>query len=847
MLSCFYAFMIMNPEQLLDRFSTHLKNAIARAMALATSLEQAEVNPLHLLISLLEEEGSLASEILRKNKINSDFLYQLLNASPQVKKNEGPIILANLPILDNASRQIMEKAMLLAYERGHQHIGTEHLLWGYLQSNHSSLQTILNNFQINKKALQEEIENIFQSTSNFPDAEEMSGMLSQLEENLGNDQSPLPLGPQAMTHKNKKINILQVFTTNLTDKQIQKNIDPVIGREKEVERLINILSRRTKNNPVLIGEPGVGKTAIVEGLAKKISEGQVPAVLRDKKILSLDITLLLAGTIYRGEFEGRLKQVIEEISKNPNIILFIDELHNIIGAGSSAGSMDAANILKPALARGQLRCIGATTFDEYKKHISNDPALERRFQSVIVEETNQEETKKILSGVKKYYENFHQVKITDEAIDSAVTLSNRYVHDNFQPDKALDLIDEACASVKANLKLTPAREKLEKLKKDLENLQEKKEQAIRNEKFTEAIEYKKQIQQLERKISTAENKIRQNPNNKLQKVGKKEVVRVLANRLNIQETILMNDEWQELETLPARLNQEILGQETAIEQIVRTLKQKSLRLSRAKKPFASLLFSGPSGVGKTALAKTLAKELFHDEKSLIRLDMSEFSESHSTSKLLGSPAGYVGHKERNRFLDEIKKRPYCVLLWDEVDKAHPDVAKLLLQILDEGELTDATGKKINLEHTVVILTTNLGSELFRSAGIGFGKNESNKKELEKQIFGKLKSELSSALLSRLDSVVVFSPLNQKIMEKILAKNLNELSQDLKIKNNFGLVGDERALSALAQKTFHIDEGARQAQKILEDVLQDLLIKIVRSKKTKQKYTLTYTGDEYKLI
>ncbi len=840
----------MNPEQLLDRFSTHLKNAVARAMALATSLEQPEVSPLHLLVALGEEAGSISAEVLKKNQLPTAVLYRLLKAEPQLKKSAGKIILATLPALDMASRQIMEKAMLTAYERGHQHIGTEHLLWSWLNSQHASVKEVAQVCALKLSAINEELESVLQNTSNFPDIEEMNNLLSQLEDSVGaNPALSLPM-PANSSAKNKKgLNILNVFTTDLTDQQIQKNIDPVIGREKEIERLIHILCRRTKNNPVLIGEPGVGKTAIVEGLAKKIAAGEVPAILRDKKVLALDLTLLVAGTIYRGEFEARLKQVVEEISKSPNTILFIDELHNIIGAGSSQGAMDAANILKPALARGNLRCIGATTFTEYKKHISSDPALERRFQPVIIEEPDSEQTIKILAGVKKYYENFHQVKITDEAIAAAVSLSNRYIHDNFQPDKALDLIDEAGAAVRTGIKPTPLMEEREKLKQELQNLLEKKAAAIHNEKFAEAIAGKKKILKTEKQLAVIENELKNSRQTPGKKVTKKEIIQVLASRLNIAEKILANDEWQELETLPARLAKHILGQETAINQLVKTLKKAELQLNTRRKPLASLLFAGPSGVGKTALAKALAEELFHDEKALVRLDMSEFSESHSTAKLLGSPAGYIGHKDRNRFTDEIRQRPYCVLLLDEIDKAHRDVNELLLQILAEGEITDSAGKKTYFQHAVIILTTNLGAELFKSSGIGFGGSPGSNSELNNQVLAKLKAEFSPALLSRLDATVIFSPLNKETIKKIIVKNIAALSAQLKTKKNFALEleADAAALSAITQTAFSEDEGARQVEKALEDIVQDLLLKIIREEKPKSKYTLTYSNSEYELV
>jgi len=721
------------------------------------------------------------------------------------------------------------------------------MLLGLILGKEADIEKILKAHKINSNTIKDQIENILQSTSNFPDMDEVSDMMEQVEENINNG-APLPLPqPKEIKQPTKRFSALDIFTTDLTNKETQKKINPVIGRDREIERIINILCRKNKNNPVLVGEPGVGKTAIAEGLAKQISEGKIPDVLKNKKILSLDMTLLIAGTIYRGEFEARLKQIIDEVSHSPNVILFIDELHNIIGAGSSQGAMDAANILKPALARGELRCIGATTIDEYKKHIASDPALERRFQAVDILEPSADDTKKILHGIKKHYEDYHNTYITDDAIGSAVTLSNRYVHDNFLPDKAIDLIDEACASVKTKMKLTKNEELRQKIVKQLEKCNQQKEEAVLNEQFEKALEIKKMIPEIERKLRKTEDAIKREKKPARKKVERSDIVKVLADKLNIDPKMISENEWDELSTLFERVTKRIIGQDNTVKEVIKQLERAALGLRAYKKPLASFLFAGPSGVGKTELAKVLAEELHHDEKALIKLDMSEFSEAHSTSKLLGSPAGYIGHKERNRFMDKIQRRPYCVVLFDEIDKAHKDVTKLLLQILDEGELTDSAGKKIYFKHTLIILTTNLGSELFKSSGIGFDKSGKDTKDRDASVTAKLKEELSPALITRLNSVCVFSPLASENVEKIIKNKINEFSSQLKQSRKLSITANSSAISELAKQAYNEEFGARQVEKVVQDIVQELVIDVLRNKKQKTNYELVLEHNLFKLI
>lgn len=830
----------LNPEQLFKRFSTHLRNAIAKSIHIATSLFHAEVSPLHVLLALYEEEGSIAKEILRKVNFDKDTVLQILSSNPTLRPTNSETATASMPDFNHSIKKTLEKAMLIAYEHGHKHVGTEHLLLAIMMNQDANIVQALRQNQIDTKAVADQLENILKTTSHFPEMEEVSNMMSQIE----NTEAPPQPMPQT---KQTRFSALSIFTTDLTNQNAQKNITPVIGREREIERIINILCRRNKNNPVLIGEPGVGKTAIAEGLAKKIAEGKVPDILKNKKILALDLPLLIAGTIYRGEFEARLKQIIDEMARSSDYILFIDELHNIIGAGTSQGAMDAANILKPALARGDLRCIGATTIDEYKKYIAADPALERRFQSIQIDEPSAEDTKKILTGIKKYYEDFHNTLITDAALEAAVNLSNRYIHDNFLPDKAIDLIDEACASVRTRQKMTAQQNKLHNLKIEWEKAQDDKGEAITSEHFEKALDLKKKISIIEADIIELEKKIQKSKKTPQQKVLAEDIARILANKLNIDVGTLLADEWEELDKLAPKLKEKIIGQDAVIDMVIKQLRQARLGLKKDKKPIASFFFVGPSGVGKTELAKVLAKELYHDEKALIRLNMSEFSEQHSTSKILGSPAGYVGHKERNFFTDEVRKRPYSLILFDEIDRAHNDVTKLLLQILDEGGLIDSAGKKINFQHAIIILTTNLGAEFFKSAGIGFGKSEKhNFKERDENIMSKLKDVFSSALLSRLSSVCIFSPLGQNDIEKIVNLHLTDLNEQLQKTQKLSIKTDTTALRALAESAHNADTGARNVEKTVQDLIQELVIDVLRHEKHKINYTLKKQINGFKL-
>ncbi len=822
----------MDAEKLIDNFSKHLKNVIANSIELAINLKQEMITPFHLLLNLKTEQGAISAEILKDTNLNPDFLFNLIKEIklPKLKKNQ-------IPIFSPETNHIIEKSLIIGYKRQHNYIGTEHLLYSILDFEFPPLKKFFKDINLNTKQIKEQLELALQNDSRFSQFENTAKEIENTLNNTQNERQNMKL-PSAINNLNplkKQQTAIELFTNNLVFQAKHKKIDPVIGREKEIERLINILARRQKNNPILIGEPGVGKTAIVEGLAKKIAEKQVPPFLINKEIIELDLTLLIAGTIYRGEFEARLKQIIDEVAANPKYILFIDEIHNIIGTGSNQGTMDAANILKPALARGQLRCIGSTTHDEYKKYILKDPALERRFQSIIIKEPNKNQTIKILTGIKKYYEEFHHLIISNLAIETAVELSNRFIHNQFQPDKSIDLIDEACASVKTKLPLTDLEKKQTKLQKKLNNIQNLKEKAIEQEKLETALEYKQTEDKIIKQLNDLAKKIHKQNSSRKIKVTKKNILNVLSQKLNINKDLLEKNDWEILQDLEKKLNKKLIGQENTIKQLVNNLK-KSYLVKQTNKPLLSLLFVGPSGVGKTELTKILAQELYYNSEALIKLDMSEFSEQHSVSKLLGSPAGYIGYEDRNPIIEKIQQNPYSVIVFDEIDKAHPDVIKLLLQILDEGKITDSRGKTTYFNHAIIILTTNVGANLFKSSGIGFDKNEQNN-NLQIKIKDKIKEILSSAIISRLDDILIFQPLSKNSLNKILKNKIKELNKNLQKNQGLSIKISDKIINELIKDFYQPEEGVRILENKTQNIINNLIIDYLSSNQKNHKKIL----------
>jgi len=777
----------MKENDFFGKMSKHLQTVLARALAVAEDLSHKELHPVHILLTLTEEQGSLAQDALRKFDITEKKLLEVLNKNirlPKTKKKE-------LPELSEQTREMIEKSFILAHKQNSPHIGTEHLLAELLKVKDEHLDIIFEKFKITPEKIQKEIDLILDNIQKFQNHHDSS------------DNSPLEIppgtGPISMPSipSKKEKNVLKEFTENLSSAQKQEELDPVIGREKEIDRIIHILCRRNKNNPILLGEPGVGKTAIVEGLAKRIAEGKVPAVLQNKKILNLDLTLVVAGTIYRGEFEDRLQKIIKEVSENPKIILFIDEIHNIIGAGSNQGTLDAANILKPALARGKIRCIGATTLDEYKKYIAGDPALDRRFQSIHVSEPNKEESKEILKGIKKYYEIYHRTKIDKSAIEAAVELSSEYIHDNFLPDKAIDLIDEACALVRSSRKPIKEEKKLFETQHKLSRLREKFDSNIENYEIEKAEKLEKEMSGFEKSIKEMEKTLQKSI--PVLPVKKSHVIEVLSNRLKIDKEFLSKDKIGRLTAEQKEIEKNIFGQKEAIENIFMTLKQKTLGLHDEEGPASSFLFAGPKGSQRIKLAKELAKSVFFDEEAFVNINLSEFNESISATKLLGAPAGYVGFKQRNPFLDKLTRRPQSIIYFDNLEKAHPNVLAIIGGILEKGLLTLGDGKELKLHQAIVIASTELPKELLSQRLLGFGGNKSPEKIHISQIEDHLKKSFSSELLDAFDEQILFERLSETNIRKIIDKELKSLNELRKKEEKESIKLSEKQIKIILEK------------------------------------------------
>ena len=787
-------------------FTNRAKKAIELADELAVELGHNYVGTEHILYGLVKEGSGVASKVLQNQGIEPDMI---IDEIVSLVGNDSPITqtLGFTP----RTKRVIENAFIEARKLGYNYIGTEHILIGILREADSIATRILLELNVNIPKLYGEIVRVINEGEDFASNEG------------GNNNRGKGSYNQTPT--------LNQFGEDLTKKAEEGKLDPIIGRKTEIERVIQILSRRTKNNPCLIGEPGVGKTAAVEGLAEKIVSGDVPETLKGKRVVTMDISGMVAGSKYRGDFEERIKKALEEAKKAGDVILFIDEIHTIVGAGAAEGAIDAANILKPLLARGEIRLIGATTLNEYRKYIEKDAALERRFSPVTINEPSEKDTIKILKGLRDKFEAHHGVEITDEAIEAAVKMSIRYINDRYLPDKAIDLIDEAAS--RAKLKTFTEPDSLKKLQEDIEKVENDKEEAVRIQKFEKAAALRDKQKELKEKYEKEQKKW-QNKNDKtITNITEENVAEVISSWTGIPAKKITEDENVRLKNLEKTLHERVIGQDEAVEAVAKAIRRGRVGLKDPKRPIGSFLFLGPTGVGKTELSKALAESLFGDENAIIRIDMSEYMEPHSVSKLIGSPPGYVGFDEGGQLTEKIRRKPYSVILFDEIEKAHPDVMNMLLQILEDGRLTDSQGRTVNFKNTVIIMTSNIGARLITDKKtLGFSKTnkdnkekeESSKKEYEdikKEVMDALKKELRPEFINRIDEIIVFHKLTDNEISKIIDILLKEVITRLETQK-IKIELEPEVKELIASKGIDKNFGARPLRRTIQSVLEDRL-------------------------
>jgi len=821
---------MLTPD-LLDRFTTHLKEALQKALSFCVISGRELVEPGDLIIGLVHEKGSIGGELLLKNGISAGKAEQAFRGTANVSSKIAT------PDLSPAVKRIIEKCVLTAHLHEHKYVGTEHLLAAIIEGNYSDIVKFLEGSGVHIDALRDQVLQVLKSTSRFPELTNQDDA-----EEPDTRQADAPKMSQAQ--RSPRVSALDAFTRELTKPEIADELDPVVGRDRELGRIIEILCRRTKNNPILLGEPGVGKTAIVEGLAKKLATGDVPDVLHGKRLLTLDLALTVAGTMYRGEFEARLKQILDEVKNDPNVILFIDEIHNIVGAGSTTGSLDAANILKPALARGEIRCVGATTWAEYKKHIEPDAALERRFQPVTVDEPSAEATLAILEGLKEYYEKHHRATYAPGVLKACVELAERYLTDRFFPDKAVDLMDEAAACVNARRRSRERMERLTSLELAIQAADDTKTMAVAENRMEEADAAAQDAERLRGEYASLKNAYDKARAKDTPLVTVEDVVDVVARIANVSRSSVMATERERLNQLAGTLAQTIVGQPTAMKAVAEVVSRSRLGLGDPRRPKAAVLLVGPSGTGKTETARIIARELFGREDNLIKLDMSEFSEGHTISKLVGSPAGYVGYRDATKLTDALRKRPHAVVLFDEFEKAHGDVQNLLLQILEDGTISDGTGRPVSFRHAYVMLTSNVGSDRLGRKALGFGDEA---QEYEAMVKEELAQRFRPEFLNRLDRVVVYHPLDKAPLKEILRRELTDVLARVSNAQRVACETSDDVLDWLLSQPMPPEEGARAARRLIEKEVTALISRLLAERPQKKKMQLKVTSNGLKLV
>ena len=781
-------------------FTEKANAALNAAIEKAEGMGHTYIGSEHLLLGLLNEQGGVALSALSAAKITADSVENMIRNTVGIGV---PTILSPNDFTPRCKHIIMDVAIAQARAMGHSYVGTEHLLFALLKETDSAAVTILRELGASVQDILTNLTKAMGSGGNYK---------SSAETKKAKNQANTPT--------------LNQFGRDLTEAAAKGMIDPVIGRAQEIERVIQILSRRTKNNPCLIGEPGVGKTAIAEGLALKIATGEVPETLRDKRIVALDLTGMVAGTKYRGDFEERIKSVIEEVIKAGDVILFIDEIHTIVGAGSAEGAVDAANILKPSLARGEMQVIGATTIEEYRKNIEKDAALERRFQPVTVGEPSEDEAIEILRGLRDKYEAHHKVRITDEAIIAAVKMSSRYIGDRFLPDKAIDLVDEAASRVR--LRAFTAPPDLKELEDQLKEVGDEKASAINTQEFERAAELRDKEKNLREQLEAQKKAWQEKNKGSTDEVTGEEIAQIVSQWTGIPVVQLTQEESERLLHMEEELHRRIVGQDEAVHAVARAIRRGRVGLKDPKRPIGSFIFLGPTGVGKTELCKTLAATMFGDENAMIRLDMSEYMEKHTVSRLVGSPPGYVGFEEGGQLTEKVRRKPYSVILFDEIEKAHPDVFNMLLQILDDGILTDSQGRKVDFKNCVIIMTSNLGAKLItgqNGGSLGFTGSEDggaiSQTKIHDAVMGELKRTLRPEFLNRVDEVIVFRQLTKPDITEIAKRLLTALSKRT-AQMDISLEFTDAAAEKIADAGFDPVYGARPLKRAIQSQIEDKL-------------------------